>query len=180
MSYLFLINEKKKTVLHPFAVKLCPELEVLTEQEVLFLIYYLDYDSPFKQFPERQRLSKAVLQAFGDNVPNLLDEEKRPKKIKLAIEAYKSLQYDSNQELIATYQKKIDMAQKQILDEDTPSRLKNLREIISGFRNDIRELQTEVVNKSIVLAELKGDRELSLLEEFQSNTKAYDAIRYRK
>ena len=156
------------------------ENKVLTEQEVLFIIYYLDYDSPFKQFPERQRLSKAVLQAFGDNVPNLLDEEKRPKKIKLAIEAYKSLQYDSNQELIATYQKKIDMAQKQILDEDTPSRLKNLREIISGFRNDIRELQTEVVNKSIVLAELTGDRELSLLEEFQSNTKAYDAIRYRK
>ena len=180
MSYLFLINEKKKTILHPVTVKLCPELEVLTEQEVLFIIYYLDYDSPFKQFPERQRLSKAVLQAFGDNVPNLLDEEKRPKKIKLAIEAYKSLQYDSNQELIATYQKKIDMAQKQILDEDTPSRLKNLREIISGFRNDIRELQTEVVNKSIVLAELTGDRELSLLEEFQSNTKAYDAIRYRK
>lgn len=180
MSYLFLINEKKKTVLHPYAIKLCPELEVLTEQEVLFIIFAFDYDSPFKQFPERQRLSKAIIHVYGDNVPTLLDEEKRPKKIKLAIEAYKSLQYDSNQELIATYQKKIDLAQSQILAEDTPTRLKNLRDIISGFRNDIRELQTEVVNKSIVLAELKGDRELSLLEDFQSNKNRYNSIRYRK
>lgn len=180
MSYLFLIDEKKKTVLHPFAVKLCPELAVLTEKEIIFLICAFDYNSPFKQFPERQRLSKAIFFAFGDNVPELLEEEKRPKKIKLAIEAYKSLQYNPNQELIATYQKKIDLAQSKILDEDTPTRLKNLREIISGFRNDIRELQTEVVAQSIVEAELKGDRELSLLEQWQSNKKMYDSIRYKK
>jgi len=89
MSYLFLIDERKKTVLHPFAIKLCPELAVLTEKEILFLIFAFDYDSPFKQFPERQRLSKAIIHVYGDNVPELLDEEKRPKKIKLAIEAIK-------------------------------------------------------------------------------------------
>jgi DNA-binding TFAR19-related protein (PDSD5 family) len=180
MSYLFLIDERKKTVLHPFAIKLCPELAVLTEKEILFLIFAFDYDSPFKQFPERQRLSKAIIHVYGDNVPDLLDEDRRPKKIKLAIEAYKSLQYDSNQELIATYQKKIEMAQSQILEEDAPSRLKNLRDIISGFRNDIRELQTEVVAKSVLQAELKGDRELSLLEDMMASTKRYNAVRYGK
>lgn len=180
MSYLFLIDEKKKTVLHPFAIKLCPELAVLTEKEILFLIFAFDYNSPYKQFPERQRLSKAIFAAYGDNVPELLEEEKRPKKIKLAIESYKSLQYNANQELITTYQKKIDMAQGQIIGEETPIRLKNLRDIISGFRNDIRELQTEVVAQSIVEAELKGDRELSLLEQWQSNKKMYDSIRYKK
>ena len=180
MSYLFLIDEKKKTVLHPYAIKLCPELAVLTEQEILFLIFAFDYDSPFKQFPERQRLSKAILHVYGDNVPTLLEEEKRPKKIKLAIEAYKSLQYDSNQELIATYQKKIEMAQQQILDEDAPTRLKNLRDIISGFRKDIHDLQTEVVAKSVLQAELKGDRELSLLEDMMASQKRYNAVRYGK
>ena len=180
MSYLFLIDERKKTVLHPFAIKLCPELAVLTEKEILFIIHAFDYNSPFKQFPERQKLSKAIFWAFGDNVPELLDEEKRPKKIKLAIEAYKSLQYNANHELISTYQKKIDMAQGQILAEDAPMRLKNLRDIISGFRKDIHELQTEVVSQSIIEMGLKGDKELSLLEQWQSNKKRYDSIRYGK
>lgn len=173
MSYLFLIDERKKTVLHPFAIKLCPELAVLTEKEVLFIIMAFDYDSPYKQFPERQRLVKAIFEVWGDNKPDILDENKRDKKLKLGIEAYKSLQYNRNQELVNIYNRKIESTQELILGEASPTQLKNYREIISGFRKDIRELETEIVESSIKQSELKGDRELSLLEDWQGNTKQY-------
>lgn len=180
MSYLFVIDEKKKTVLHPYAVKLCPELKGLKEEDILFIVLAFDYHSPYRQFPERTRLVKAMFHVWGDNKPELLEEEDRPKYMKVAIEAYKSLQYNRNQELINTYLKKIEKAQEEILLEDSPTKLKNLREIISGFRKDIRELETEVVEQNILESELKGDRELSLLEQWQSNMKQYDLIRYRK
>lgn len=180
MSYLFHINEKKKTVLHPYAIQLCQELAMLNEQEIMFIILAFDYNSPYKQFPERQRLSKAIWRVWEDNKPNILDEEKRDKKLKLAINAYKSLQYNHNEELKIIYQKKIEQAQSEILTEEAPNRLKHLREIISGFRADIRELDAEIVETNINQSELKNDRELSLLETWQTNIKHYDSLRFKK
>jgi hypothetical protein len=180
MSYLFLIDEKKKAILHPYAVKLCPELAVLTDKEVLFIILAFDYNSPYRLMNDRDRLSKSIWEVWGDNKPDVLDESKRSKKLQLGIEAYKSLQYNPNQELIAVYQKKIQQAQSQIMGEDAPTRLKNLREIISGFRKDIHDLQTEVIASNILESELKGDRELSLLESWQSNIDMYNSLRTSK
>lgn len=180
MSYLFHLDKKNNAVLHPEAVKLCPELGLLNEKETLFIILAFDYNSIYKQYPERQRLSKAIWHAYGDNNPKLLEEDKREKRIRVAIDAYKSLQYNRNEELISIYQRKIEQAQEEILNEDSSTRLKNLRDIISGFRKDIRELETEVVEKSILEAELKGDRELSLLENWQTNMKHYNSIKGKK
>jgi hypothetical protein len=64
--------------------------------------------------------------------------------------------------------------------EDSSTRLKNLREIISGFRKDIRDLETEIIEKNILEAELKGDRELSLMESWQTNIKHYNSIRFKR
>jgi hypothetical protein len=64
--------------------------------------------------------------------------------------------------------------------EDSSTRLKNLRDIISGFRKDIRDLETEIIEKNILEAELKGDRELSLMESWQTNMKHYNSIRFKK
>lgn len=180
MSLLFYIDEKNKAVLHKECVQLCPELRTLDEKELLFIILSYDYNSPYKQFPERQRLAKAVWHVFEDNDPKLIDEDKQPARIKKAIEAYKSLQYNRDHDLIAVYQKKIEMAQQEISQEDSSVRLKALREIIAGFRKDIKEIENEVIESSILEFELKGDKKLSLLETFQSNIKNYNAIRNRK
>jgi hypothetical protein len=107
MSYLFHLDQKNNTILHPEAVRLCPELGLLNEKEVLFIILAFDYNSIYKQYPERQRLSKAIWHVFGDNNPKFLEEDKREKRIQAAINAYKSLQYNRNEELISIYQQKI-------------------------------------------------------------------------
>ena len=73
MSYLFHLDQKNNAVLHPEAVKLCPELRLLNEKEVLFIILAFDYNSIYKQYPERQRLSKAIWHVFGDNNPKKLE-----------------------------------------------------------------------------------------------------------
>ncbi len=180
MSYLFHLNQKGSAVLHPEAVKLCPELRLLTEKEVLFVILAFDYNSIYKQFPERQRLTKAVWAVWGDNNPKVLEEDKREKRLQAGIDAYKSLQYNRNEDLIAVYQQKIDQSQQEIMAADSPTKLKNLREIISGFRKDIHELEVEIIEKNILESELKGDRELSLLEGWMGNIKYYNSIRFKK
>ena len=180
MSYLFHLDQKNNTILHPEAVRLCPELRLLSEKEALFIILAFDYNSIYKQYPERQRLSKAIWHVFGDNNPKFLDEDKREKRIQAAIEAYKSLQYNRNEELISIYQQKIEQSQQEILMEDSSTRLKNIRDIISGFRKDIRDLETEIIEKNILEAELKGDRELSLVESWQTNMKHYNSIRFKR
>ena len=108
MSYLFYADVKNNKVLHPDVVKLSPELALLSSEEVLFIILAYDYNSIYRQFPEKQRVSKAIWHVYNDSVPNLLNEEKRPQRIKSAIEAYKSLQYNRNIELVEMYNKKID------------------------------------------------------------------------
>lgn len=180
MSYLFLIDEKKKTILHPFAVKLCPELKSLTQEEILFIVLAFDYHSPYRQYPERTRLVKAIFHVWNDNKPNILEEDKRPKALQIAISAYKSLQYNRNEELVNTYLRKIELMQQEIITEDAPTRLKNLRDNISGFRKDIRELESEILESNIKERDLMADKELSLLETLQINKKNYDSIRYGK
>lgn len=180
MALLFYIDEKNKAILHPECIQLCPELRTLNDKEILFIILSYDYYSPYRQFPIRQRLSKAVWHVYGDNKPELINEEQQPARIKKAVDAYKSLQYNRNHDLISIYEKKIEMAQQEILLEDSSQRLKALREIISGFRKDIKEIENEVLEGAINEFELKGDGKLSLLQILQANVKNYNAIRFRK
>lgn len=180
MSTLFLIDEKKKIILHPEAYKLCPELNGLSEEEILFIILAFDYRSIYRQYPERQKLVKSIFHVWGDNKPELLEEESRPKRIKLAIEAYKSLQYNRNEETVSVYLKKIAAMQESILTEDNPTKLKNLRESIAGFKKDIKDLESEILEASISEFDLMGDKKLSWLEQKQTNMKHYNSIRFGK
>lgn len=176
MSYLFYADIKNNIVLHPDVVKLEPQLALLTNQEVLFIILAFDYNSIYRQFPERQRVSKAIWHVWQDNIPNILDEEKRPKRLKTAIEAYKSLQYNRNVELVEMYNKKID-ALLRILEEDNSSNgIKNTMDSIDKFRKAIRLIESEIVEEKLIDGELKGNVKLSWLEKMQSNQKMYFAI----
>lgn len=176
MSYLFYIDQKNNKVLHPDVIRLEPQLELLTDKEVLFIILAFDYNSIYRQFPERQRVSKAVFHVWGDNKPEMLLEEKRPKKIKLAIEAYKSLQYNRNIELIEMYNKKIDSLLQILEEESSSTGIKNAMDSIDKFRKAIREIEREVVEEKLLDGELKGNVKLSHLEKLKANQKMYKSV----
>jgi hypothetical protein len=180
MSYLFFIDQKNNKVLHPDVVKLEPQLALLTDKEVLFIILAYDYNSIYRQFPERQRVSKAIFHVWNDNVPELLNEEKRPKRIKDAIEAYKSLQYNRNIELVEMYNKKIDSLLGILEEEKSASGIKNTMDSIDKFRKAIQAIEREVVEEKILEGELKGNISLSHFEKLKSNQKMYKAVTAKK
>jgi len=176
MSYLFYIDQKNNVLLHSDCVKLSPELGLLTDKEVLFVILCYDYNSIYRQFPERQRVSKSIWHVWQDNMPNILDEDKRPQKLKKAIEAYKSLQYNRNIELVEMYNKKIDSLL-QILEEDsTTNGIKNAMDSIDRFRKAIRSIEEEIVEEKLMDGELKGNVKISWLEKMESNQKMFYAV----
>lgn len=176
MSMLFYCDTKNNIVLHPDVVKLSPELGLLTDKEVLFIVLAFDYNSIYRQFPERQRLSKAIFHVWGDNKPELLDPNKRPKRIVNAIEEYRSLQYNRNIELVEMYNRKIDDLLNLLELENTPTAIKNLTESIDRFRKDIQRIETEVVEQKLMDGELKGNLKLSFLERLQQNQKMYKSV----
>lgn len=176
MSYLFFADIKNNIVLHPDCVKLAPELALLSKDEILFIILAYDYNSIYRQFPERQRVSKAIWHVFSDNVPDLLDENRRPKRIKLAIETYKSLQYNRNIELVEMYNKKIDELLQLLEKDNSATGIKNNMESIDKFRKAIRAIESEVYEEKLIDGELKGSTRLSFLEKMQQSQKMYLAI----
>lgn len=176
MSYLFYSDIKNNIVLHPDVVKLSPELALLTDKEILFIILAYDYNSIYRQFPEKQRVSKAIWHVWQDNMPKLLDTDSRPKNIKIAIEAYVSLQYNRNIELVEMYNKKIDELINLLDIETSNSGIKNAMDSIDKFRKAIKEIEMEIIEEKLMDGELKGNLKLSWLEKMQSNRKMYLAV----
>lgn len=177
MSYLFYVDSTEKIVLRPEALKLKEELRVLNDKEIYFIIMYCDYHSPYHQLPEIQRRNNAIWEAFGDNVPNILDKP----KIKAAVAAYTALQYNDKIELINRYRTKLDRISQRFLspeyDDGSPTSNSNLMKTISQLRDAIRELEQEVAQEMKDEGQIKGDSELSLLEDYLTrNIDRYEAI----
>ena len=165
MSYLIYCDLKNNIVLHPDVLKLSPELGLLTDKEVLFIVLAYDYNSIYRQFPERQRVSKAIWHVWQDNMPNILDEEKRPQKLKKGIEAYKSLQYNRNIELVEMYNRKVDELLRILEEDSSTTGIKNAMDSIDRFRKAIRAIEEEVVEEKLMDGELKGNVKMSWLEK---------------
>lgn len=180
MSMIFFVDTKNNVLLHPDAISLCPELALLNDKEVLFIIYAFDYHSPFRQYPERQRLSKAIWQVFQDNPKGFLEPEERSTVLKNGIECYRGLQYDRNVELIEMYNRKIDELLIKLEQAETSSIIKGIRESIDGFRKDIKRIEMEVVESNLVEGQLKNNAKRSWIEKMQSNTKQYKSVIAKK
>lgn len=177
MSYLFYFDDESLLVLRPEAVKLCPELGVLDEKELALVILVYDNHSKYRQFPEVDRKRKAVIDVYGEVGDSIFDSL----KMKNAIDAYKSLQYDSKIDLAEKYQEKIYNMLK-VLDEDGKSTqiIQNTMKTIDLLRKSIKELENETVSSVISKGQIKGGQELSFLEDIQKNRKYYLSVIAKK
>lgn len=183
MSYLFYIDERAKAVLRPDCVKLCPELSGLDEEEVLFVILAFDHHSPLRRYPEADRVRRAMLQVWSDNKPRLLEaiEKADPTHyINAAINAYKSLQYDEKIELIKTYQETVEQIKTSISSELGDKEMKEKLDNIEKLRKHIKSLENEITEQIIEEGQLKGDQDLSFIENIQRKKEHYDYVTKRK
>ena len=176
MSYLFYADTKNRAILHPEVVKLIPSLGVLTEQELLYVILYADYNSPYKQHPDHDRKRKAMWHAFDENEVELIESP----RIKMAVEDYISLQYNPKIEVIKNYQQKIDKLLLQLQEDDAPSSIKKIDDAIDSLRKRIDIMQNEVDSQTQNEGVIKGKMTLSFLEKAMANVKYYKSITAKK
>lgn len=163
-------------VLRPDCYKLHPILKKLSEKEILFLALAIDYHSIYRQFPEQDRIRRAMFHVYDDYMPNLLKED----RIKQAIEAYKGLQYDPNIEQVRMFQKKIDSLLQKIDTDDSPSSNKTSLDLISKLRKEIRDIEAEIVETMQNKGQIKGNKTLSFIEILTSNDKLYQSVKTTK
>ena len=173
MSYLFYIDEKNSTILRPECYKLCPELSVLSEKDVFFIILAFDYHSIYRQFPEHERIRKAMFHFYDKYDVSMLQKT----SIKLGIEAYRSLQYDRKIEFADRLQKKIDVLLDTIDTDNNGSNISKNLKTINDLRTTVSGLENEISNSIISKGQLRADQEMSWLEELQSNKKYYLSLK---
>lgn len=176
MSYLIHINEKSKTILHPDAVKLFPGFNVLSQDEILFIVLAYDYCSPYAAFTEDERLRRASMDVWSDNKADIVNKQ----KIRNAIEAYKGLQYNPKIELSRSYQKKIDELNVAMSGVSSADLIKKTIESINLLRKSIRELEQEVLAVYEDEGKMVGGGERSFLENMHKNKELYNKVIAKK
>lgn len=177
MSYLIQINEKSNTILHPDAVKLFPGFNVLSADEILFIVLAYDYCSPYSGFIEDDRIRRASMHVWTDDTGSLILSKQ---KIKNAIEAYKGLQYNPKIELSKSYQKKIDDLTSAMDGITSPDLIKKTLESINLLRKSVRELEQEVLAVYEDEGKMVGGGERSFLENMHKNRELYKKVIQKK
>lgn len=162
---LFKLTAKGDVVMNPEAVKLIPSLAELRPDQILFIILAFDYEGPYHQFPEEERIRKAGRRAFEIDKFSL--EEADP-KLKKAIDDYRSLQYDIRREMIISYQTKIAQQRIKLYDETNAKRIIEIDNLVTHLLKRIHELQDDI-NHSERMEEIKGGGQLSFIEKWQMN-----------
>ena len=184
MSYVLYIDEKKRLVLHPACISLCPPLTALSHEELIVIALVYDNHSTLRRYNEGDRIRRAILQVYDlNNNPKLLAELENPTangRIANAVSAYKSLQFDPKVELANKYQQMISDLQEKMSADDGPNALKNNLASMDLLRKSIRELENEITDDVLKEGQLKGDQENSLLEIWQKNIRNYNVIKNKK
>lgn len=173
MAQIFQLNSKGTVVLHNDAYKLCPELKNLTEEELLYVILAYDYKSPYHNFPEEERIRKAKRQIWKTKDYEFEDVE----YIDNAIEFYKSLQYDIDQEILRNYQEKIDQLNARLQKTDANAEIKSIISVIDIMEKKIADIQEKLDKDNEININLKGNIKLSLLERMQRSRELYEKRR---
>lgn len=172
MALLFNINKRGNVVLNKDAVKLCPELAYLTDEEVLFIILSQDYHSIYRQLPENDRVRRSIHHAYGNTETNPLDRE----IVKIAVDCYRSLQYDPKRELIRTYKKKLNTLDRALEQAEQASVMKNIISTQKEIVKSIDALEDEISKNEQEEAQIEGGLKNSYLEKMMRNREMYKDV----
>jgi len=167
---VFKVDHNYEVILNMDAVKLVPELSSLDQNELIYVILVADnVDGPYRKKPLEERVLMAYKRVFGSEKVDMTSD-----RIRIAIEAYKSLIFDIRRETIDIYNSKIRVLQKESLAPDvTFSRMKEIDSTITFMMERIRTINHEIDIEEGEEIELKGKKKLSYLEIWQRNQKTY-------
>ena len=158
MRTVFDLNNEGTIILNPHAVKLCPGLKSLKQDELLYIIWIYDYrSSPLRLKPEDQRLMY-----FKRKFPN---NKVKKEKIENSIQEYLSLIYSVEHIRLENAKNKLKEAEKAFMDTDitATTTLKSLSSTSDFLEKKIMNLETKIESEE-ELVDLKGKKKLSFLE----------------
>lgn len=161
MSCLFTYDRVKGVIVHPEAVQLTDHIKLLSPQEQLFLLLWLDYHSIFSQHPTEERLRKALRKVFGSET---YDHTTNPHMAE-AIQEYKYCQYDSLRETERVYIDKLKYAQDEFTKETNFKKIGEIEKAIASFSNKLIEIRQQI-DRAEADKRIRGDIELSLVEKW--------------
>lgn len=163
--------------MRPECYQLSPILKKLSEKEMLFVILSTDYQTIYRQFPEQDRIRRAMFHVYDDYMPELLKKQ----YIIDAINAYKGLQYDADFEEQASYDRKLEHYLKRLNNDDiTTVETEKILKIISQIKSAKRAISEKILEKIQDEGQLKGGKKLSFLEKLHKNEKLYKAVQTTK
>jgi hypothetical protein len=167
---VFKVDKNFKVILNPEAAKLVPELAVLSEDMLLYVILVADYcDGPYRKKPEQERRSLAIKRVFGETNVNV-----DTKQILSAIDSYKGLVFDIRRETLDVYKEKVCIYHKEALSPNLEiKRMKDLDSGIQFLEERIEKMETSLEADEINEMELKGQKKLSYIEIWQLRQKEY-------
>jgi hypothetical protein len=149
---------------------LCPELRFLDDAERLYIVLVYDYYSMYRQFTESDRINKALNHI---RTVLLMEINNISPKMEMAIEAYKSLQFDPKRELVNVYKVKIQQLSADLEKALAPSVIKNILDSQKTLKQATEDLVQEIEMGLEAKANLKGGGNLSLLEKLKLNKELY-------
>lgn len=165
MAYtLWKIDKRNHLLLEKDVAKLTTHLKKLDEDHLRFVVMAYDYESPFKRFPEQDRIRKAKRVVWKKDEKDGFYPEH---SIQPAIEEYCGFQYDARRELIEAYKKKVSLLQNELLVSDKPGMIAKIDTDISILIKRMEELQ-EQIDKTEGDDSTAKDRR-SMMEKWQIN-----------
>jgi len=173
MEVLFNIDKKGSVVFINEAMDLSPELRFLNPAERLFLVLAYDYYSIYRQFPQHEKVIKAL-----NHVHSVLNEiiNTGTQKMLIAIECYKALQYDIRREQVTVYKAKLQQLDMDLQQASSSSSIKNIMDSKSLLKKAINEMEMEIETDLEVERSTKGGGTLSFLEKLKENKEQYRNI----
>lgn len=170
MPGVFTVNSSHTVILSNEAVKLCPELRQLNEQQVLYIILAYDYiDSPWRRQPleDRKRLAKRKI--WGDK--KFVPEDY--KKVAAGINEYKGLIYDPEREQRDVLLTKLNSLNNEFINETDTGALTQLmksQDLIQD-RIDAFDIKIDIKEEKV---KLKAGKKLSYIEQFMRNRSKFE------
>jgi hypothetical protein len=167
-----------KIYLHRHAVELCPQMSRLKEELVKYLIMVYDYvGSPLKGQPLSKRKEMAVSFFFqGEHDKKKLIENIEGSEIfKEAVEELQAIIFDIERSTYDTYLERINQLNIEV--KSAPlEKIKNYMLTTSMLREEAEKLRIKIERNDVTIIniELKGNRKLSLLEQWRLNKEQFN------
>lgn len=168
MNTLFEIDFDNKVVINKEVLRLVPELGKLSNEELLFIICVEDYASPYRQFPEEERIRKSVRNIFHDEKTKIATDP----NITALRRLYVGLQYNVDVETIKNYTQKVYDWNEEILVAKEVKRATDLADGVDDFNKRIEKIQRRI-NEASERRKIQGDGTLSFLEQLHSNIELF-------